>query len=110
MCNTATEKSGVHERRMRLLGLSARAGKLVYGTPLICEGLSGKVLLAVMSEGASENTKKRLRDKCSHYNVPLREIALSTDSLAHALGKGGDIAAVGVTDKHFAEGLLALWS
>lgn len=110
MCKMVSEKTGDTERRLRLLGLCARAGKLVFGTQMVCEGLSCKVLFVVMSDGASENTKKRLRDKCGFYDVPLRELALSSDSLAHAVGKKGEIAAVGVTDRNFADGLGSLWN
>ena len=51
---------------LRALGLCAKAGKLVYGTPLICEALKAKkqVFLVVETSDNSENTQKRLRDRC----------------------------------------------
>ncbi len=110
MCDVASRQGGeaLDVRRMRLLGLCARAGKLLFGTPIVCEALgSGKVLLALMASGASDNTKKRIRDKCRYYGVTLLELSVSTEELAHTVGKSGDVAVVGVTDRHFADGLSA---
>lgn len=98
------------EKLLRLLGLCARARRLVYGTMPICDGLRDKkeILLVLMAEGVSENTRKRLSDRCQYYGVRLESAGVSPEVLAHVLGRGGELAAVGVTDKHFAAGLEAL--
>ena len=90
-----------------LLGLCARAGRLICGTPMICESLKSKkeIFMVVMSEKVSENTGKRLSDKCRYYGVRLEVAKVGTEELAHALGKCGELAAVGVTDANFAAGL-----
>ncbi|MBO5305980.1 MAG: ribosomal L7Ae/L30e/S12e/Gadd45 family protein [Clostridia bacterium] len=92
---------------MGLLGLCARAGKLICGTSQICDGLRDKknIFMVLMADGVSENTKKRLSDKCKYYGVRLECLEVGTGELAHALGKSGELAAVGVTDGHFAAGL-----
>lgn len=92
---------------LSLLGLCARAGKLVCGTSLICDSLKDKkgILIVLMADGVSENTRKRLSDRCKYYGVRLESVNATTAELAHALGKSGELAAVGVTDKHFAAGL-----
>ena len=55
---------------LSVLGLCKKAGKLTVGTPLVCKLISSKrpPTLAIVSAFASENTKKRLYDKCSFYN------------------------------------------
>lgn len=90
-----------------LLGLCSRAGKLVCGSALICDALRDKkgILMVLMSDGVSENTRKRLSDKCKYYGVRLEGVKVSPLELAHAIGRSGELAAVGVTDEHFAAGL-----
>lgn len=94
-------------RFLRFLGLARRAGKTVHGTPLVCTALATKKppCLVVMSKGASDATQKKLISKCSFYKVPLITVDTDTESLAHAVGKTGCIAAVGVCDDSFAKEL-----
>ena len=84
------------------LGLCARAGKLVYGIPMICEALKSggknKPVLVVEASDTSANTHKKLSDKCGFYGVPLYRLAADTAGLGRAVGKTGAVAAVGVTD------------
>ena len=92
---------------LRFLGLARRAGKTVHGTPLICTALATKKppCLVIMSLGASENTQKKLSNKCLFYKVPLLLTEADTEALAHAVGKTGAMAAVAVTDESFAKEL-----
>ena len=90
-----------------MLGLCARAGRLICGTSLICDALRDKkeIFIVLMADSVSENTKKRLSDKCRYYSVRLESVKVTAGELAHALGKSGELAAVAVTDEHFAAGL-----
>lgn len=98
------------ERIVRLLGLAAKAGKLVYGTDMVCEGLRAKkrILLVVESGDSSENTHKKISDKCSYYGVKHIRLSTDTEGLGAALGKRGGLAAVGVVDASFASGIATL--
>lgn len=98
------------ERIVRLLGLAAKAGKLVYGTDMVCEGLRAKkrILLVVESGDSSENTHKKITDKCAYYGVKHVRLSLDTERFGAALGKHGGLAAVGVTDASFASGIQSL--
>lgn len=82
------------------LGICAKAGKLVCGTPMICEALKGrhKPLLVLSASDSSGNTSKRLRDRCAFYGVELAELTATGDELAEAVGKSGKVTAVAVTD------------
>lgn len=95
------------EKLLGMLGLCARAGRLICGTSLICDALRDKkeIFMVLMADSVSENTRKRLSDKCKYYGVRLESVKVTTGELAHALGKSGELAAVGVTDKSFAAGL-----
>ena len=78
-----------HEAERRVtsfLGLCLRAGRLVPGQ-VACGGLirRGGAALALVDEGASANTLKRLADACRSHDTPL--YALSPGALGHSIGK-----------------------
>ena len=100
------------DKVLGLLGLAARARRIVFGTPMVCDAMRAgkKLYLAVEACDTSENTHKRITDRCSYYNVPHVRVEIKTDALAHALGKSGDLAVVAVTDQGLANGILKLLS
>lgn len=89
---------------LSLLGLAARGRRLVSGE-FACEDAvkKGKAQLVIVSEEASDNTKKLFRDKCTYYGVPVY-IRFSKDVLGKAVGCEMR-AVVCVTDRGFAEAL-----
>jgi ribosomal protein L7Ae-like RNA K-turn-binding protein len=105
MCNSHTNENS--EKLLRLLGLAARAGKLVYGTPMVCEELKkgNKVYFVFEANGTSENTHKRIGDRCRFYNARLIGLGLNTEEFAHLLGKSGELAVAALTDASFAQGI-----
>ena len=101
------------ERALRLLGLCARARKLVIGTSLICTALSkgeskSTPVLVIEAADSSANTHKRITDRCTHYGVRAVRIEADCATLAHRIGKGeAAVAAVGITDTELAGAILA---
>ena len=96
-------------RTLLSLGLARRAGQLITGTDMVCDALAaGKVRLVVRAGDVSENTKKKLTDKCGFYGVPLLGLCAGGEALARAVGKAGTLAAVGVTGE-IANSVLAAW-
>lgn len=95
------------EKRMRLLGLCAKAGKLIFGTDMVCEALKNrkKVLLVVEAADTSAPTHKKLCNKCEYYGVKRIQVDVDTVRFGEMLGKSGALAAVGVTDPSFAAGI-----
>lgn len=89
-----------------LLGLSARARKLICGTDLVCDAVrAGKTRMVLVAYDSSANTKKRVFNCCIHYECECREIPVKTGDLAHALGHSGTVAAVALTDLHMVKGI-----
>lgn len=88
------------KQTLAALGICAKAGRLITGTPLICEALKGrqKPLVVLAASDNSQNTEKRLADKCAFYNIKLLRLSADGEALAHAVGKSGRVAAVAVTD------------
>ena len=97
-------RSDPTERLVGMLGLAMRAGKVIVGTDMVCVALGkrGKVRLAVLSDGASEQTKKKVSVKCEFYGVPTVTVSIDTAELGRLLGKTYGPACVGITDENFA--------
>ena len=85
------------------LGLCARAGKLIYGVPMICEALkkggAGKPALIIESSDTSEGTHKKIANKAAFYAVRVVRIDCDGVALASALGKTASLAAVAIKDE-----------
>ena len=88
-----------------MIGMCARARKIVVGCDQICTALPEKsaykrVHLVLEATDVSENTHKKLCDKCLYYKVEKEIIPISQEELAHAIGKKGSlVSAVAVTDE-----------
>ena len=95
-----------NQRLCGMLGVAMRAGKLCIGTPLVCKALGAKdrggIRLVLVSAGASDGTKKKVRCKCEFYGVGLWEIPQDPEALGKLLGKSYAPAAVGICDDGFA--------
>lgn len=63
----------------------------------------GEAVLVIVGEDASENTKKKFRNMCEFYQVPLFFYG-TREELGHALGKELR-ASLAVTDEGFAKSL-----
>lgn len=94
-------KSDKNRELLFALGLCAKAGKLIYGVPMVCEALKKqKTVVAVIGAADnSPNSAKRLSDRCTFYGVPLYTTDIDGDTLSGAVGKSGRLAALAVTDQ-----------
>ncbi len=88
------------DRLLGVIGLCRRAGKLICGVPLICTELrkSSQIQAVLAASDASDNTKKKLNDKCKYYGTTLIYLPYTADELATAVGKDAPIGAVAITD------------
>ncbi len=88
---------------LKTLGLASRARKIVTGETLINKIRSNEVHLVIIATDASDNTKKKLTDKCTSYNVDYI-ITSNIDELSKAVGKNNRVA-LGIQDAGFAKNL-----
>ena len=89
-----------------MLGLAMRAGKVTPGTEQIYTALpKGKVCLVLVSDTASDGTKKKLRCKCEYYSTRMIEVNIDTEELGRLLGKTYTPAAIAITDDNFAKAI-----
>ncbi len=99
-----------NEKLLQALGLCAKARALITGTPMVCEALKAnrkRVKIVLYASNCSENTSKRLHDRCAFYEAQLVRLPYDGDVIAKAVGKSGSIAALAVTEEGLATLLLA---
>ncbi|UCZ51685.1 YlxQ family RNA-binding protein [Bacillus shivajii] len=90
------------EQWINFLGLIFRARKLITGEELVTKAVQkNNVYFVIISKDASENTKKKLTDKCKYYNVPYAVIS-DRQTIGQAIGKGERVV-VAVEDQGFAK-------
>ena len=91
------------KRILGSLGLCSKAGKLIFGVPMIIEAMQkGKKIYLVLEAGdTSDNTHKKITDKCLFYGVEKIRLEVDGDTLSSAVGKSSSLAAVAITDEGF---------
>lgn len=95
----------MQDKVLSLLGLAAKAGKLVTGGFSVEEAVkSRKARVVILAADAQQNTVKKFTDKCRHNNIPLRFYG-TKEELGRAAGKETRACAA-VTDRGFAQSLL----
>lgn len=84
------------------LGMAMRAGKLITGEETVLKAVrAGKASLVLVAGDASDNTKKKFRDKCASYGVAIAE-AYDRVQIGQAIGKEMRVL-IAVTDQGFAK-------
>jgi len=87
-----------------LLGISAKAGKIVSGSDAVLEKImSGKVYLTIVAEDASEKTIKNFKFYSEKYNVDF-ELYGTIENNSKTIGKKNR-AIIGITEKNLAENI-----
>ena len=90
---------------LSLVSLATRAGKTVSGE--FCtekEVKSGRAYLVLVADDASDNTKKKFRNMCEFYEVPIY-FYKDKDTLGHAMGKEFR-ASLAILDEGFAKEIM----
>ena len=92
---------------LSLLGIAAKGRNLVSGEFAVEKAVKeGKAFLVIVAYEASDNTKKKFRNMCEFYEVPIAEYG-TKDSLGHAIGKE-ERSSIGITDQGLSNGILKL--
>ena len=91
-----------NQAALQLLGLAARARKVISGEELVIKEIrSGKAKLVLLASDASANTAKKINDKCTYYNVECLVLGDRYD-LGHATGKESRVS-LAIMDAGFAK-------
>ena len=95
------------KKLLSLIGLAKRARKVVSGEFSTEKSVkSGKSHMVIVSEEASDNTKKMFTNMCTHYKVPIYLFG-TKDGLGHAMGQEFR-ASLSVEDAGFAKSMAEL--
>lgn len=90
---------------LSLVSLATKAGKTASGE--FCtekEVKTGRAALVIVADDASANTKKKFKNMCEFYKVPIY-FYKDKDTLGHAMGKEFR-ASLAVLDEGFAKGIM----
>ena len=103
---------------LSLLGFAMRAGKLSYGTDRVCDDIrrhgipddgDGKpkhpLGIVLVASDASANTKKRIINACTYYNVSYYVTGIPSDELGQRIGRSSSAAVCAVFDRDFTGGI-----
>ncbi len=91
-------------KTLSLISMATKAGKTASGE--FCtekEVKTGGAYLVIVAGDASDNTKKKFRNMCEFYEVPIYFYS-DKDTLGHAMGKEFR-ASLAITDEGFAKGI-----
>ena len=88
-----------------MIGMATKAGKIVSGEFMTEKAVkTGMAFLVIVSEEASDNTKKMFRNMCIFYKVPMYCYG-TKDELGHCIGKEFR-ASLAVTEEGFAKSIM----
>ena len=84
-------------KALNTLGFCKCAGKISYGETLLKDIKNKKVYLVVVASDASDNSKKKITDKCNFYKCEYL-LCLDKVSITKAIGRVDLVSAVGIKD------------
>ena len=92
------------DKVLSLIGLATKAGQTASGEFMTeREVKTGRAALVIVAGDSSDNTKKKFRDMCEFYKVPICFYG-DKDTLGHAMGKEFR-ASLAILDEGFADGI-----
>ena len=106
------------EKIISMLGFAAKAGKLTCGADKVCDeirrhgvpdldetGKASGIGIVVIANDASANTRKRIVNACTYYNIGYITAKISSDELSAKIGKMSTTAVCATFDRGFADGI-----
>lgn len=88
------------DKRLNNLGLCQRANGLISGEENVIFAIqANKIYYLFLANDASENTKKKIKDKAKYYQIELDD-SYSSSELSKAIGKENRMI-IGITNKGF---------
>ena len=95
----------IQSKALSLVGLATKAGKTVSGEFMTENSVkTGMAALVIVATDASDNTKKKFRNMCEFYEVPMYECGIK-DVLGHSIGKEFR-ASLAVNDEGLAQAIM----
>ena len=86
-------------KALNTIGLCKCANKISYGETLIKDIKNHSVNLVVICIDTSDNSKKKIIDKCNYYNCEY-VIAFTQNEIIHVIAREDPVSAVGIKDSN----------
>ena len=103
---SATNKND-EKALLSVIGLCRGAGRAIIGVDMICEALKKRGMdtekenvIVIEASDTSDNTHKRITDRCAYYKARYVRIDSDCNALGKAVGKGA-VGAVMINDASF---------
>ena len=94
------------KKALNLLGMATRARKLISGEEQVLQSIQKeKVNLVICTTNSSENTVKKIKNKCEYYEIPFIQ-QFTTEEVSQAIGKRRSIIAI--ADQGFTKSLMKM--
>ena len=89
-------------RVLGLIGISAKAGKISFGTEAVKESiLKKKAKLIVVAENSSNRLKEKFTKLCEQYKIPIATFG-TIEQISQAIGRQNK-AVICIRDKNLSE-------
>ncbi len=100
-----------NSKLMGIIGLAAKAGKIVVGTEIVTGKIKSgkKILLVLIASDVSQNTYKKIVNCCDYYKVDYVQLKQNRDEISHAVGKSCLTSSVGIIDQNFVNAIKKLF-
>ena len=89
-------------KALNTIGICKCANKLSYGEILINDIRKNLVSIVVICTDTSDNSKKRIMDKCHYYNCEY-VVAFTQDEVKKVLARVDPVSAIGIKDNNLAK-------
>lgn len=99
-----------NDKLFGMLGLAARARKIVAGTEIVTEKIKANkgVNLVLIASDVSQNTLKKLVNCCEYYGIEYIQLQRTQNEISNAIGKRCLTSSVAVLDRNFSEAIKKL--
>ena len=99
-----------NDKLLGMLGLAARARKIITGTELVTERIkSGKgIELVLIAADVSQNTLKKVVNCCEYYGQEYLQLEFTMDEISCAIGKSCLVSTVAIIDRNFSDAIKKL--
>lgn len=91
-------------KALNTVGICKCANKVSYGETLIKDIKHHTVEIVVICKDTSDNSKKKIMDKCNYYNCDY-VIAFTQDEMKKVLSRIDAVSAIGIKDINLAKKL-----
>ena len=84
-------------KALNTIGICRCANKISYGETLIKDIKSHNVNIVIICKDTSENSKKKIIDKCKYYNCEYT-VVFTQDEIKKIISRVDPVSAIGIKD------------